>query len=609
MNRKLPIKGIGIFPLFLIFTFWTWVSDAHAWWNEQWRFRKKIQFNTTVTGADINENLQDFPVLVRLHSGNFNFSNAKEDGSDIRFVSADDQTALKFHMERFDPLDEMAFLWVKIPRIAGTSTLDSVWMYYGNEAAAGGQDMGGTYDINTIGVYHMGEIEGSPRDSTAFENHPSQFDGGLGLPGIIGTDVALSGGSQKILIPNSPSLELKTGFTFSAWLRTMGPQNDAYLFFRGSEEHFLVIGMDGTKVYARIAVGGEGEKEDKEEPGTTTFETEESVEIPLENWHHITVTAEPKGRLSLYLDGVEMTWTDLPIPMPEFKEDMVIGNAPEGDHGFVGELDEVNISNIARRGAWIRATVQSQGPETPLISFGLEEVTEAKGFLPTFYLATVVKNVTLDGWVIIGILVLFAVISWLIFLSKAFTLILVGKDNRAFLKSFEEVEDVTALASEEDQFGTSSLYRVYQEGCRFLERWQANPEPEREKKRLSVKEMNAFKASLEKAYSLENQRLNARLVILTMAITGGPFLGLLGTVWGVMNTFAAMAEAGEASIMAIAPGVASALSTTVFGLIVAIPALFSYNYLANRIRTITADLDIFIDTFTIRIDGQYGATP
>jgi biopolymer transport protein ExbB len=92
------------------------------------------------------------------------------------------------------------------------------------------------------------------------------------------------------------------------------------------------------------------------------------------------------------------------------------------------------------------------------------------------------------------------------------------------------------------------------------------------------------------------------MVLLTMAITGGPFLGLLGTVWGVMNTFAAMAEAGEANLTAIAPGVASALATTVFGLIVAIPALFGYNYLSGKIKNITADLGIFVDDITVKLE-------
>jgi biopolymer transport protein ExbB len=114
-----------------------------------------------------------------------------------------------------------------------------------------------------------------------------------------------------------------------------------------------------------------------------------------------------------------------------------------------------------------------------------------------------------------------------------------------------------------------------------------------------------MKSELEKGLIEESGKMNAWLLVLTMSISGGPFLGLLGTVWGVMNTFAAMAEAGEANIMAIAPGVASALSTTVFGLIVAIPALFGYSYLSSRIRKITIDLTIYVDDFCKAVDNRY----
>jgi biopolymer transport protein ExbB len=91
-----------------------------------------------------------------------------------------------------------------------------------------------------------------------------------------------------------------------------------------------------------------------------------------------------------------------------------------------------------------------------------------------------------------------------------------------------------------------------------------------------------------------------------MSITGGPFLGLLGTVWGVMNTFAGMAEAGEANLMAIAPGVASALACTLAGLVVAIPALFSYNYLTSQIKNLNADMAVFLDQFSLKLEGTYG---
>ena len=124
--------------------------------------------------------------------------------------------------------------------------------------------------------------------------------------------------------------------------------------------------------------------------------------------------------------------------------------------------------------------------------------------------------------------------------------------------------------------------------------------------RPSSQTLKTLRTELDKRYIQETQRLNGNLTVLTMAISGGPFLGLLGTVWGVMNTFAAMAEAGEANIMAIAPGVASALSTTVVGLVVAIPALFAYNFLTTQIRDITADLAVFVDEFAVKAENGFG---
>jgi biopolymer transport protein ExbB len=118
--------------------------------------------------------------------------------------------------------------------------------------------------------------------------------------------------------------------------------------------------------------------------------------------------------------------------------------------------------------------------------------------------------------------------------------------------------------------------------------------------------LNTIKSVLDKGFIEQSKRMNSQLVILTLSISGGPFLGLLGTVWGVMTTFAAMADAGEANIMAIAPGMASALATTVVGLIVAIPALFAYNYLTGKIKNMTADLTVFVDQFGARIEEVYG---
>jgi biopolymer transport protein ExbB len=96
------------------------------------------------------------------------------------------------------------------------------------------------------------------------------------------------------------------------------------------------------------------------------------------------------------------------------------------------------------------------------------------------------------------------------------------------------------------------------------------------------------------------------MFIINMSVAGGPFLGLLGTVWGVMNTFASLAEAGEANLTAIAPGVASALACTLAGLLVAIPALFASIYITGRVRDMNADMNVFIDEFILKMENERG---
>jgi len=103
----------------------------------------------------------------------------------------------------------------------------------------------------------------------------------------------------------------------------------------------------------------------------------------------------------------------------------------------------------------------------------------------------------------------------------------------------------------------------------------------------------------------ETQKLNKLMVLLTIAISGGPFLGLLGTVVGVMITFAAIAAAGDVNVNAIAPGIAAALLATVAGLAVAIPALFGYNYLISRIKEATSDMHVFVDEFVTKLAEFY----
>jgi biopolymer transport protein ExbB len=126
---------------------------------------------------------------------------------------------------------------------------------------------------------------------------------------------------------------------------------------------------------------------------------------------------------------------------------------------------------------------------------------------------------------------------------------------------------------------------------------------------LSSQAVDTMRANLDRVAAKESERLNSLIVLLTIAISGGPFLGLLGTVVGVMITFAAIAASGDVNVNAIAPGIAAALVATVAGLAVAIPALFGYNYLIARIKDVTTEMHGFSDELVTRLAETYSRHP
>ena len=116
---------------------------------------------------------------------------------------------------------------------------------------------------------------------------------------------------------------------------------------------------------------------------------------------------------------------------------------------------------------------------------------------------------------------------------------------------------------------------------------------------------DAVKVILEEAAGGEAMALEKGMIVLSTAVAGGPFIGLLGTVWGVMATFSGIAESHAATLNAMAPGVAAALVATVTGLLVAIPAMFAYNFMVTTIRNLTQELDGFASRYANQIEHVY----
>ena len=123
--------------------------------------------------------------------------------------------------------------------------------------------------------------------------------------------------------------------------------------------------------------------------------------------------------------------------------------------------------------------------------------------------------------------------------------------------------------------------------------------------KISPSSFEAVKVVLEEAAAAQAMSLEKGMIVLSTAVAGGPFIGLLGTVWGVMSTFAGIAESKAATLTAMAPGVAAALVATVTGLLVAIPAMFAYNFMVTSIRAITQELDGFASRYANQIEHSY----
>ena len=221
---------------------------------------------------------------------------------------------------------------------------------------------------------------------------------------------------------------------------------------------------------------------------------------------------------------------------------------------------------------------------------------------------------------VIGILALMSVISWLVMVAKGSYLNAISKGNALFMKEWVHISTDLTVMDEADADKVQSLggrvspaelkamrntplYRIYHIGAEEIRKRVAVGRTGG--KVVSARSIQAIRASLDGGLVREIQKLNRQMVLLTIAISGGPFLGLLGTVVGVMITFAAVAAAGEVNVNAIAPGIAAALLATVAGLGVAIPALFGYNYLVTRVKETTSDMHVFIDEFVTKMAEYY----
>ena len=223
------------------------------------------------------------------------------------------------------------------------------------------------------------------------------------------------------------------------------------------------------------------------------------------------------------------------------------------------------------------------------------------------YTMSVMDMVTHSGpvaKVVLCILLLFSIISWSIILNKFFVYRSAKKEDSRFLSIFSKSESLTNIYNFSKELKYSPVARVFLTGYHELYLFQGLAKAEQERKGRAVEETSITEADLKgisialnKASNRELDRLANRLEFLATTGSTTPFIGLFGTVWGIMHSFRVIGVKGSASIGGVAPGIAEALIATAAGLLAAIPAVIFYNYLSYKIRLFNTKMDDFSHDF------------
>ena len=240
------------------------------------------------------------------------------------------------------------------------------------------------------------------------------------------------------------------------------------------------------------------------------------------------------------------------------------------------------------------------------------------------------EKATTEGKATICALIILSIFSWTVIITKGRQLYRARRAARKFFKAYRDTRDPLELARRGDEFDGAPAYELYYTGAEETEyHLKNNPvqvlgfnnvgatagssaagadtdiAARQITTKISPASFDQVRVALERAASAQGLALEKGMIILSTAVAGGPFIGLLGTVWGVMETFSGIARANAASLTAMAPGVAGALIATVTGLFVAIPAMFAYNYMVTTVRAITQELDAFANEYATAIEHKY----
>ncbi|MBI3767803.1 MAG: protein TolQ [Deltaproteobacteria bacterium] len=215
---------------------------------------------------------------------------------------------------------------------------------------------------------------------------------------------------------------------------------------------------------------------------------------------------------------------------------------------------------------------------------------------------TIVQMVTGSGAVVQGVLFLllgFSVVSWAIIFTKQRQMRRAERESERFIDIFWDAKNLTAINTASVDLKESPVAQVFRAGYQELVRLTRAKRQAAGGDEMSTDlgGVENVARAMKRATTQEVTKLERSLTFLATTASSAPFVGLFGTVWGIMNAFRGLSVTQSSSIQAVAPGISEALIATAIGLAAAIPAVIAYNHFAGKVRVLSAEMDNFASEF------------
>jgi hypothetical protein len=329
-----------------------------------WTRSTDVTLNTAATGANVAGTVVDFPVLVRLTSANFPFSQALGNGRDIRFAKANG-AHLAYEIERWDSAHAQAEIWVRVDTVRGNAAGQALKMLWGNPSAGDSSSGASVFRASDgyVAAWHLNGSGTAARPNAVSGGNPAvpgNYDGDESRTGIIAGADSLDGTNDFLNVGDGYT-EFTAGFTYSVWVYPSAVKKWAHVLDLGSGQ-----GVDNIIVNRADTTSNMGFHNWN---GTTNYTKEVANQWALNQWQHITVTMSGKN-LRMYKNGVQIAADTLGAGISgAYRNANFLGQSNwAADQYFQGKLDEPELAKTARSADWVKLAYQNQRSGQTLVT-------------------------------------------------------------------------------------------------------------------------------------------------------------------------------------------------------------------------------------------------